>query len=546
MRRPIDPPINITTEFGTPDSNALFGYHSGVDYAAAIGTPVYAPASGTVTSAKMEQYDGNMLAIFDGTYTHRLMHNSQFLVGVGQHVSEGQRVALSGNTGLSTGPHVHWDVIRGNKVYAGAFSDFVDPWQVLQSSPAPAPIQEVLQSFQRRVKGDDSANYRDAPNTGANIRDTFPANDVADFKGWVHGENVNGNDIWFVGRYTGGYSWSGGYTDSSTNGLADMNAPAPTPAPPVPPAPVTQYTTRPSIAGLWGVDVSSFQKTIDFGALRGQGIEIVIIKAGHTGPSYGGNATRTDPTLPTFQRDARAAGLAVGYYWYVYFDEDPETEAARFIQSVGPRVDGEPLFADVEEPNGNADWLTKFVTTVERLSSQRCHIYTYANYLQNNSWLYGLLGDRKLWLAHYDIPAGSATGNYIMHQYTSKGVLQGIGSDYVDLNVFMGDRPTFTQLAALIVAPTPQPQPAPADEKDPVPVVQPPAPIPTPDNNPIRPKVKAAGIAGLILTVALGVFTTLYPGDAPSAVDAAPLITAITTIITFTVAYMKRDGLSPK
>lgn len=111
MRRPVNSPYTITTEFGVRDTNAFFGYHSGVDYAVPVGTRVYAPASGKIVYATYNQTGGNMIIIFDGQFYHRLMHNSAMYVTVNQMVSEGDFIASSGTTGLSTGPHVHWDIM---------------------------------------------------------------------------------------------------------------------------------------------------------------------------------------------------------------------------------------------------------------------------------------------------------------------------------------------------------------------------------------------------------------------------------------------------
>lgn len=125
-RRPVDSPYTITTEFGEVDSYALFGRHSGVDYAVPLNRPVKAPTSGRVVSAAWSNTGGNMVVIYDGQFYHRLMHNNSFAVGTGQQVSEGQVVAYAGTTGLSTGVHCHWDInIRG--ITANAFSDFRDP-----------------------------------------------------------------------------------------------------------------------------------------------------------------------------------------------------------------------------------------------------------------------------------------------------------------------------------------------------------------------------------------------------------------------------------
>lgn len=134
-RRPVNSPYSITTYFGATDSYAKFGRHSGVDYAVQNGTHVYAPMSGKVVSAAFNQYRGNQLVIFDGKYYHRLCHNSAFKVAEGAWVSEGQLVALSGTTGLSTGPHVHWDV-NDEGIEVTSFARFIDPWNIL-NVPSP-------------------------------------------------------------------------------------------------------------------------------------------------------------------------------------------------------------------------------------------------------------------------------------------------------------------------------------------------------------------------------------------------------------------------
>lgn len=552
MRRPVDSPYTITTEFGVADPNALFKYHSGVDYGVKKNTNVYSPVKGKVIYARFHDVRGNMVGIFDGTNTHRLMHNTSFAVSEGDNVAEGQLVAQSGTTGLSTGPHVHWDIIKGNKMDATSWGDFIDPASLLFATPAPTtpqpvPITDVLQPWQRRTKvNGNGVNRRSIPSVNGQLLEEFnKENDIFDFKGYVKGEAYSGNDVWFVGRYGNPtYFWSGAFSDPGTSGLADLTSELFPPAPsvPEPTVPVVQYSTRPSIAGLWAVDVSSHQKSINFTALKEQGVEIAVLKAGHTGVSYGGNANKTDPKLYQFQADARAAGLAVGYYWYCYFDEDAETEAGRFVASVGAGVKGEPLFADVEEVNGaKSEWLTTFVETVEQLSGRPCHIYTYTNYLQNQPWVRDLItGVRELWLAHYDIPAGSMAGDPVMHQYTSKGTLRGVESEYIDLNVFFGNIDEFKRLGDnMPVVNTPS-QPA---TPDPLPNNDPPAPLPTPDNNPVRTKVKWGAIAGVIVSVLLAALSAL--AESPELLTGAGGA-LITTLISFLTAYQKRDGLSPK
>lgn len=103
--------------------------------------------------------------------------------------------------------------------------------KIFDTTPAP----EVLAPHQRKI-GSDKMNYRLSPNTSAEISKVFEPGDILDFKGFVHGEIVDGNDIWFVGAYTGGYVWSGGFTDAGTHDLADLTPSKPIPVPPLVPA----------------------------------------------------------------------------------------------------------------------------------------------------------------------------------------------------------------------------------------------------------------------------------------------------------------------
>ncbi len=93
-------------------------YHKGVDWATPVGTAVVASSSGTVTRAGWGSGYGYCVYIkhADGRET-RYGHLSKILVSVGQKVSQGQKIALSGNTGVSTGPHLHFEIlINGSQV----------------------------------------------------------------------------------------------------------------------------------------------------------------------------------------------------------------------------------------------------------------------------------------------------------------------------------------------------------------------------------------------------------------------------------------------
>jgi len=85
--------------------------HEGIDVVAPMGAPIEAPAAGTVISAGWETGYGDSVTIDHGYgITTRFAHASKLLVKRGDHVERGQRIALVGNTGLATGPHLHYEV----------------------------------------------------------------------------------------------------------------------------------------------------------------------------------------------------------------------------------------------------------------------------------------------------------------------------------------------------------------------------------------------------------------------------------------------------
>lgn len=106
----------LTSGFGkrTSPTKGASSYHKGVDWATPVGTAVVASSSGVVTRAGWGSGYGYCVYIrhSDGRET-RYGHLSKVLVSVGQSVSQGQKIALSGNTGVSTGPHLHFEILIG-------------------------------------------------------------------------------------------------------------------------------------------------------------------------------------------------------------------------------------------------------------------------------------------------------------------------------------------------------------------------------------------------------------------------------------------------
>ena len=86
-------------------------FHPGLDFAAAVGTPVFATADGTVEETGWKGGYGNCIDIAHGfNYTTRYSHLSEILVKPGAHLKRGELIGRVGSTGKSTGPHLHYEV----------------------------------------------------------------------------------------------------------------------------------------------------------------------------------------------------------------------------------------------------------------------------------------------------------------------------------------------------------------------------------------------------------------------------------------------------
>ncbi|OPY01274.1 MAG: Murein DD-endopeptidase MepM [Syntrophorhabdus sp. PtaB.Bin184] len=91
-------------------------HHSGLDIRASRGTPVKVTADGIVTYSGWSGGNGNIIVVEHGHgFSTAYAHNKENLVTVGQKVRKGQHIALSGSTGMSTGPHLHYEVWRNGK-----------------------------------------------------------------------------------------------------------------------------------------------------------------------------------------------------------------------------------------------------------------------------------------------------------------------------------------------------------------------------------------------------------------------------------------------
>lgn len=91
-------------------------FHNGIDFAGKTGSPVYAVADGIVSWAGMRGGYGGLVEIDHGNgYVTRYAHNKSIEVKAGDKLSKGDVIALLGSTGRSTGPHVHYEVLKDGK-----------------------------------------------------------------------------------------------------------------------------------------------------------------------------------------------------------------------------------------------------------------------------------------------------------------------------------------------------------------------------------------------------------------------------------------------
>lgn len=112
----------ITSGFG-PRVSPFTGQktmHKGIDVAAPMGTPIYAPADGVIIFSGAKSGFGNFVMIAHGYgVVSRFGHNAQNMVEPGQKVKKGEQIATVGNTGRSTGPHLHYEILVNGR--------YVDP-----------------------------------------------------------------------------------------------------------------------------------------------------------------------------------------------------------------------------------------------------------------------------------------------------------------------------------------------------------------------------------------------------------------------------------
>ncbi len=193
----------------------------------------------------------------------------------------------------------------------------------------------------------------------------------------------------------------------------------------------------------FGIDVSKWNKEIDWEQLRKEGVEFAIIRAGYRGSSSG--SLVVDPYFEQNIKGALANGIDVGVYFFTQaMDEREAVEEASIVLSLVQGYDvSYPIFIDSEGAGGNGRADNLDVPTRSKVCQAFCEtirsggytagIYASKNWLNNRLDITKFSGDNVIWLAEYkDEPTYG--GTYGIWQYTSAGRLNGI-EGRVDFNL---------------------------------------------------------------------------------------------------------------
>lgn len=192
------------------------------------------------------------------------------------------------------------------------------------------------------------------------------------------------------------------------------------------------------------IDISKHNGNIDFAKVKASGIGGVIIRAG-----YGKSVSQKDQKFEANYKDATAAGLHVGAYWYSYATtaEEAKEEANCFLQCISGKRYSLPVYLDIEEQASQknaAEIVKAFCETVE---SGGYFVGVYASKSYFESYVKNAAKPYTLWVAQWG-NACTYSGNYDMWQYSSTGSVPGISGN-VDLDICYKDFPSIIHKAGL-------------------------------------------------------------------------------------------------
>ena len=186
------------------------------------------------------------------------------------------------------------------------------------------------------------------------------------------------------------------------------------------------------------VDISEFQQGINFNKMKNDGIKAVIIRAG-----YGRESSQKDSMFESHYRNAKAAGLKIGVYWYSYADSvgDAEKEAKACLECINNKSLDMPIYYDLEDNSQTKFGKAKLTEIAERFcetikkSNYRAGVYANLNWFNNYLDYDKLKKKYSIWLAQYN---SVNELNCDIWQNSSTGKVSGYGGN-IDTNVIYND-----------------------------------------------------------------------------------------------------------
>lgn len=194
-------------------------------------------------------------------------------------------------------------------------------------------------------------------------------------------------------------------------------------------------------SGTMGIDVSKWNGSIDWAAVKNSGVNFVIIRCGYRGSSEG--ALIEDPKFRANINGAQNAGIKVGVYFFTQAVNEVEAveEASMVINLIKGYNISYPVYLDVEASHGRGDTISA--------AQRTANIKAFCGTIQNAGYKAGVYANKtwftsyintsqitnyRIWLAQYASAVTYSGSRYDMWQYSSKGRVTGI-SGYVDMNI---------------------------------------------------------------------------------------------------------------
>lgn len=202
-----------------------------------------------------------------------------------------------------------------------------------------------------------------------------------------------------------------------------------------------------------GADLSKFNRNVNMKLAKQNGMDFVILKAGS---GYSGE----DPKFQQNYRNAKAAGLNVGAYWYSYAVnvEEAKEEAVRYLKILKNKQFEYPVYLDFEDPSQRripaktkTDMAIAFMSILEK-NGYYTGLYS-SGYWINNQFEKNRLKDYDIWIAHWHVTSPNCfTPDYGMWQFTNKSKIKGVpdtGEGGVDMNYSYKNYPKIIKGAKL-------------------------------------------------------------------------------------------------